>query len=35
MFQQEQRVVDKVLLPCGDDPLLDGYGFGIRNATEM
>jgi hypothetical protein len=35
MLQQEQRVVDKVLLPCRDDLLLDGYTFGIGNATEM
>jgi hypothetical protein len=35
MLQQEQRVADKILLPCCDDPLLDGYGFGIGNATEM
>jgi hypothetical protein len=35
MFQQEQRVVDKILFPCSDDLLLDGYGFGIGHATEM
>ncbi len=35
MFQQEQRVANKLLLPCSDDLLLDGHGFRIRDAAEM
>ena len=35
MLQQEQCVADKLLLPCGDDLLLDGHRFRIGDATEM
>ncbi len=35
MFQQKQRVADKILLPRSDHLLLDSHAFHIRDATEM
>ena len=34
VFEQEERVADKILLTRRDDSLLDGEGFRVRDATE-